>query len=875
MSDHNKSNPPSAKSRVEKRKQAQKNQTKPKKKGIWKKIFITLVALFMLAVVAGGITVFAIVQSSPELDSDKLILTQGSEIFDQNDQSVSMLNSSENRINIDYADIPDVLEDAFLSVEDVRFREHFGMDMRRFFGAVLANITDGFGAEGASTITQQLVKNLFLTDEKRLSRKIQEAYLAIQLEQKYSKDQILTMYLNQIYLGGGVYGVELASQRYFGKSIADLNLEDAALLAAIPRRPSFYDPIQNPENAESRRNVVLSLMEQHGKISSEEATAAKEVPIADQMNPTEFESYPYEAYYNFIMSELENIDGITLTDVYNSGLKVYTTLDVGAQEHLEEVLASDDYIAHFPDNELFQAGVSVLDTQTGAIKALGSGREDTGYQLGLNYATDIKRQPGSTIKPILDYGPAIEHLQWSTGKILNDKPTTYNDRDQTPVNNFDRRHLGNMTMREALGRSRNTTAIQALQEVGVDKAAEFARGLGIDTGNEDEPMHESYGLGGFTNGISSLDLAAAYAAFGNGGTYTKPYAIRKVVFPDGRELNLEPETHKAMEDYTAYMITDMLKSVVTASYGTGGSANVSGVPLAGKTGTTNFTPEQIEEHRYPDGAVPDSWFAGYSSRYSIAVWTGFEKRDDTTYLANADERRVPQHIFREMMSYLSADIDTPDFQMPDSVVRVGVERSTGLLPSPFTPSSEIIQELFVRGTEQTQVSEKFVDIEAPSGVRAVYQEDQDQIIVTWNYPQDLLDDVNFEVRLSINGGSNETVQQSNDMQYIYSNPEPGSTYEFSITAEYEGETSDPARASVEIPDAIEEEEPEPEEENVEEDTEDNNDEDQTEDGNGDDSGEDTGSDENEDDNGGEEENNNEGTRPEDEEQEEDIETEEE
>ncbi|KMK76401.1 penicillin-binding protein 1A [Alkalihalobacillus pseudalcaliphilus] len=809
MSDQNHTNPPNSKSRVEKRKQQNNNEKKSKsKKGLWKKIFLTLVALFMLAVVVGGITVFTIVQQSPDLDPDRLVLTQGSEIFDQNDAQVSMLNSSEARINVNYSDVPQVLEDAFLSVEDVRFREHWGMDMRRFFGAVWANITEGFGAEGASTITQQLVKNLFLSEEKRISRKIQEAYLAIQLEQQYSKDQILTMYLNQIYLGSGVYGVEMASQRYFGKSIADLNVEDAALLAAIPRRPSYYDPLHNPENAESRRNVVLSLMEQHGKLSSEEATAAKEVPIEDQLNPTVQESYPHESFYNYVMKEIEQIDGITINDVYNSGLKIYTTLDVDAQEHLEEVLASDEYITNFPDNEDFQAGVTVLDTQTGAIKALGSGREATGHQRGLNYATDVQRQPGSTIKPILDYGPAIEHLQWSTARIMNDKPTTYEFED-IPVNNFDRRHLGEMSMREALARSRNTTAIQALQEVGVEKAAEFANNIGVDTENGDDPMHESFGLGGFTNGVTTLELAGAYAAFGNGGTYTKPYAIRKIVFPDGRELHLEPESHKGMEDYTAYMITDMLKSAVSSSYGTGSTANVSGVPVAGKTGTTNF-PENIRDD-YPRDAVPDSWFAGYSTRYTITAWIGFAERGENNYIGNTEERRIPQHIFREMMTYLSANIETPDFTMPDSVVRVPVERSTGLRPSPFTPSSEIREELFVKGTETNQVSDRYVDIDAPTGLSASYQEDQDQIIVTWNYPENLRDDVSFEVSVSVDGGSSETVQDSSDMQFILNAPERGSTYSFSVVAEYDGETSDPATTSVAVPEATEEEE-EPDEE---------------------------------------------------------------
>ncbi len=418
--------------------QTTKQSKKKPKRGIWKKIFLLLVSLGVIAVIAGGITVFAMIQGAPPLDHEKLTLSQAVQIYDEGDEFVSQLDSEERRVNVSIQDVPQVVEDAFISVEDIRFREHFGIDIRRLFGAVAANITDGFGAEGASTITQQLVKNLFLNDQKQITRKVQEQYLAIKLEQQYSKDQILEMYLNQIYLGSGVYGIELASQTYFSKSVDELTIADAALLAGIPRRPSFYDPTKNPEAAESRRNLVISLMEQHGKITSAEAEEAKAVPLADQLNPSERESYPYEAFYNQVLSELEQMEGITVNDIYNAGLKVYTTLDIDAQEHVENVLQTDEFISNYPDNEDFQAAVTLLDTKTGQIKAIGSGREDTGQQRGFNIATDDKRQPGSAIKPILDYGPAIEYLQWSTGHILVDDQ--YNYSNGTPIRNFDRRY---------------------------------------------------------------------------------------------------------------------------------------------------------------------------------------------------------------------------------------------------------------------------------------------------------------------------------------------------------------------------------------------------------------------------------------------------
>lgn len=758
------------------RRQARQNR-KRTRKGLWKRLFFILCALFIITGIAGAISVFAIISQAPEIDQEKIVLSQGAQIFDENDEFVSQLESVENRINVKIQDVPQIVQDAFISVEDVRFREHFGIDIRRMFGALRANIVEGFGAEGASTITQQLVKNLFLNDEKKLTRKIQEQYLAIKLEQQYSKDQILEMYLNQIYLGSGGYGIEHASQTYFSKSIDELTLADAALLAAIPRRPSYYDPTKNPEAAESRRNLVLDLMVENGKISKEEAEEAKAVPIENQIVLSKRDSYPYEAFYDQVLAELEEIEGITINDIYNSGIKVYTTLDVAAQEHVETVLQTDQYIKNYPENEDFQAAITLLDTKTGEIKAIGSGLEKTNVQRGFNYATDLKKQPGSTIKPILDYGPAIEYLQWPTAKIIVDEPHEYSVG--VPIRNVDRRYEGPITIRRALARSRNIPAVKALQEVGVDRAETFAKGLGIPIEYDDNAMPEAYALGGFRDGISPLQLAGAYAAFGNDGVYTKPHTIRKVVFPDGREIVVTPESKRAMSDYTAYMITDMLKSAVTE--GTGTIANIPGLPLAGKTGTTNFDEETRKAFNIPAGEVPDVWFAGYTTNYTAAVWTGFEKNGPDNYLKRGEERRLAQRIFKAVMEEVSKGKETADFKMPDSVVRVGVERSTGLLPSSYTPSSEIIYELFVKGTEPTRVSDRFAELEAPANVMGHFDEMTNQIIITWDYPSELVDDVTFEIKLKKDGENEQILEMMKEMQYVYSVLEEG-TYTFSITA---------------------------------------------------------------------------------------------
>ncbi|MBP3950635.1 transglycosylase domain-containing protein [Bacillus suaedae] len=787
------------------RRQARQQSSKPKKskKRLFKKIVLIMFVLGLIAVIAGGITIFSMIQDAPDLDEDKLMLTQGAQMYDQNDTFVSQLDTTEKRINVNIQDVPELVEDAFISVEDIRFRQHSGIDIKRLFGAVAANITDGFGAEGASTITQQLVKNLFLEQEKKIKRKIQEQYLAIQLEQQFSKDQILEMYLNQIYLGSGVYGIELASRTYFNKSVDQLKLEDAALLAGIPRRPSYYDPTINPEAAEERRNLVLSLMEQHGKITSEQAETAKAVPIEDQIVLTEKESYPYEAFYNEVLAELEQIDGITMNDIYNSGLKVYTTLDISAQEHVETVLQTDEYINNYPDNEDFQAAITLMDTKTGQIKAIGSGREDTNQQRGYNLATEASRQVGSTAKPLLDYGPAIEYLQWSTGKVLVDEPHTYTGGPA--INNFDGRFKGAMSMRRALAESRNVPAIKALQEVGVERSKSFGEALGLPI--EPEPMYESYGLGAIS--LTTKEVAGAYAAFGNNGTYTKPYTVRKVEFPDGRIIDLEPESERAMNDYTAYMVSDMLKTAVTN--GTGGVANIQGLPMAGKTGTTNFESEVRSEYNIPANAVPDIWFAGYTTNYTAAVWTGFMENSSENYFPSQhNSRQIAQQIFKAVVQEVSSSIETPDFEMPNSVVRIGVERSTGLLPSDFTPESEITYELFVRGNEPTRVSEEFIDIEAPTNVMANYDESTDQILMSWDYPEEARDQITFEIQVQIDGGEPQILDRKKDMQYIYNSPEKGATYVFTVTAlsdEHSNLKSDAISVELKLEDEPIEEEP--------------------------------------------------------------------
>lgn len=770
-----------------------RKEKQPKKRGLFKRLMLIGLSLFLVAAVVVIISVITIIAKAPEIDPAKLDFPQAAEIFDNDGESISQLTAAENRIRVQLDEVPDVVKDAFIATEDVRFYDHMGVDVRRMGGALLANITGGFGSEGASTITQQLVKLAIIENpEKTISRKVQEQYLAVKLEQQYTKDQILEMYMNIIFLGNSAYGVGKGAATYFDKDISELTTEDAAILAAIPRRPSYYDPFKHPENVEKRRNLVISLMEQHGKITKEEAERAKSVAIEDQIKHGKKDDNPYQAFIDVVLSEVENMEGMTTEDLYTGGLKIYTTLDRKAQDHVEAVLQTEQFIKGYPNNEDFQAGVTVVDTKTGAIKAIGSGRHKTEVQRGFNYATDIRKQPGSTIKPIVDYAPAIEYKQWGTGQIIVDEPHSYTNGPA--IRNYSRNYDGPVTMRKALTKSLNIPAIKALQAVGTEQAQKFAEGIGIPF--EDEPMTEAYGLGGFKTGISTVDLAGAYAAFGNEGIYHEPYTVRKIEFPNGHVIDTVSEPVVAMKDYTAYMVADMMKSVVRE--GTGTRANISGLPLAGKTGTTNFADETKKKYKIPSDGVPDSWFGGFTTNYSIAVWTGYDRFGEKNYL-NSNDRRLAMQIFKSVMTELSKGKDTSDFKQPNSVVKVGIEKTTGKLPGPFTPESEIVYELFVRGHEPTEVSNAYTEIPAPNNVSASYNEEADQIQLSWAYPD--VDSISFKVLQSVDGSHFEPVYSGKELTFTITQPKEGSTYDFQVIAFLDDSPtieSDPATVQVQV-----------------------------------------------------------------------------
>ncbi|WP_028783001.1 penicillin-binding protein 1A [Thalassobacillus devorans] len=749
------------------------------KKINFKKVLMALLILGIFLMIGVGSLFAYYVSGAPELDKSQLSDPVPSRVYDMNGELFAELGN-ENRTKISYGDLPDVLIDSVIATEDARFFEHSGIDFRRIVAAVWSNITNGFGSQGASTITQQVVKRSFLSPDKTLERKVQEQWLAIKLEQKYSKKEIFEMYMNKIYYDAGAYGVAEAAETYYGiTDLSKLTLPQAALLAGIPQRPAAYNPIDHPENAKERRDIVLDLMVQHGKISEEEAKKAKQVKIEDMLNPKKDTANKYQAFLDQVQREVKaKLDG---ADIYKDGLKIYTTVDPKVQEKMEELLGENSPLP-FPDEEL-QTASTVVDTQTGEIRAIGGSRAKEGSSSGYNFAIQGGRQAGSTFKPIMAYGPAIENFKWSTYHQYNDDgPVEFKNGDV--IENYKEKYYGWVSMREALYRSLNNPAVKTFQEVGPDKVIPFAEGLGIEI--DKNKFYPSDAIGGGNTTATPKELAGAYAAFGNEGVYNEPYAVTKVELPNGEEFDLKPEPKAAMSKYTAYMITDMLKSVMTNPSGTGREANIPGLPVAGKTGTTNFG----------DDVTPDAWFNGYTTNYTISTWTGYGDTNDRHIPETAQD--IPKQLFESLMTTISEGKETQDFVKPDTVKSVEVEKGShpAKLPSKYTPASQIVTELFVVDNLPTETSQQYDKLDPVSGLSAEYNADKHVIDLSWDHPDD---DVQFEVYVSVDGSDNRQITTMKEKSLEVTQINRGSTYEFSIVAVNDDSKSDPQSASVTVP----------------------------------------------------------------------------
>lgn len=634
-----------------------------------KYLSISFLSLVIAAIVLGGGVFFYYVSKAPSLSESKLVATTSSKIYDNKNQLIADLGS-ERRVNAQANDIPTDLVKAIVSIEDHRFFDHRGIDTIRILGAFLRNLQSN-SLQGGSTLTQQLIKLTYFstsTSDQTISRKAQEAWLAIQLEQKATKQEILTYYINKVYMSNGNYGMQTAAQNYYGKDLNNLSLPQLALLAGMPQAPNQYDPYSHPEEAQGRRNLVLSEMKNQGYISAEQYEKAVNTPITDGLQSLKSASN-YPAYMdNYLKEVINQVEEETGYNLLTTGMDVYTNVDQEAQKHLWNIYNTDEYVA-YPDDEL-QVASTIVDVTNGKVIAqLGARHQSSNVSFGINQAVETNRDWGSSMKPITDYAPALEYGVYdSTATIVHDEPYNYPGTD-IPVYNWDRGYFGNITLQYALQQSRNVPAVETLNKVGLNRAKTFLNGLGIDYPS----LHYSNAISSNTTesdqkyGASSEKMAAAYAAFANGGTYYKPMYIHKVVFSDGSEKEFSNVGTRAMKETTAYMMTDMMKTVLT--YGTGRGAYLPWLPQAGKTGTSNYTDEEIEKYIKNTGYVaPDEMFVGYTRKYSMAVWTGYSNRLTPII---GDGFLVAAKVYRSMMTYLSEGSNPEDWNMPDGIYRNG------------------------------------------------------------------------------------------------------------------------------------------------------------------------------------------------------------
>jgi len=559
------------------------------------------------------------------------VFDQNSLLFDDSGNLICEIHGEVNRTPVPLNQVPAHVQKAFVAIEDERFYRHSGVDLKAILRAMYSYYKSGRFTEGASTITQQVVKLHFLSPEQSLRRKIREAFLALEFERRYSKDEILEFYLNRVYFGEGAYGIQSAAKVYFNKDSSELSLAEGALLAALVQAPSIYDPYLNPERALQRRNVVLKKMIEQNLIPEYQGLEAQQTPVElkGEAKPETYHSY----YIDYVMDEAIALVGAD--KLFKGGLKIYTTFEPEIQKKAEEIFARSDL---FPSDKV-EAALAMVENGTGAIKALVGGRH-YGTRRGFNRATQMFRQPGSAFKPIAVYAPAFE-LGYGPESIILDTPFKVGDYEpRNPGGDY----YGPVTIRSALQWSRNVAAVRLLSQIGVDRGYEMAGKMGFELVEEDRCL--PLALGGLTRGVSPLQMAGAYAAFTNQGIFIKPYAVKYIEDSRGQTIYRCPGGTQVMKASTADTMKDVLRTVVDS--GTGYRARIPGIEVAGKTGTTEL----------PDTAMfrgltgnKDAWFVGFIDHYTAAVWMGYDEKDmDRMHYLTFYGGNYPAEIFRLVMA---------------------------------------------------------------------------------------------------------------------------------------------------------------------------------------------------------------------------------
>lgn len=630
-------------------------QRKRKRKVSGRTWFYGLFFTAAVAIVCGIIGYLLIILNGERIlaeNGSKLNFGEASILYDANGQEIATVKlGTDNRELAEYSEIPEQLLNAIVATEDQRFYEHSGIDFFAIGRAVVKDVIARSAVEGGSTITQQLAKNVFLTADKTFFRKATEASIAVALEHKMSKPEILTMYLNRIHFGKGISGVKAAAKFYFDTELKDLELWQIATLAAMPKAPNRYNPINDPESSMNRRAVVLNLMHEQGYISAEEAAEAKAVVYEQPASLEEDQSTDYQEFIDYAVEEAMEITKLTEEEIRVGGFKIYTTMDQQAQQSMDNQFANDDNFEKSKDDQIVQGAMIIMDHRDGTIKAMAGGR-DYIYKGITHNRVLVKRQPGSAFKPIIAYGPALE-----TGGMT---PSTILTNDQKCFGSYcptDRWGPAPVSMTQAIKDSRNLAAVWTLNQVGLKQAFDFAGKLGFELADEDKNLTAA--LGGLTYGTTPMEMATAYSVFANGGRSVDPHSVVKI---EGRNYSYTyeaPASKQLMSERTAAYLTDMMQTVVQKG-GTGVRAAINR-PVAGKTGTT-----QHGIKGFSGDGIKDAWFVGYTPEWTAAVWMGYDKTDLDHYLKTGGSQSAA--LFGKVMRDAMKNVPITGFNRPQEVV---------------------------------------------------------------------------------------------------------------------------------------------------------------------------------------------------------------
>ncbi|MEX1378144.1 MAG: PBP1A family penicillin-binding protein [Eubacteriales bacterium] len=689
-----------------------------KKPSLLKRILTIIAIAFILGIIACCVAFAMLVDTTSWEKFDPNSLTNVNQtlyVYDKDGVEVAGVYNKENRTYVSLDQVPEHVVNAFIAIEDARFYQHKGIDIKRFFGSVWANLKSMSFSQGFSTISQQLIKNTHLSSEKTINRKVQEMYLAVKLEQEYSKDEILEMYLNYIYFGNGAYGIEAAAQSYFGKPASQLTIAEGAMLAGIIKAPGDYAPHINLEKSKTRRDLVISQMYKYGLITeAEENTALQETPNLVVSRP---ENSEYGQFVDYVLDQASQMLGMSYEEMTASGYKIYTTMDSGLQMSTQISFQNAEL---FPDaasdGVIPEASAVVVDAKTGAVKVLIGGREYTAK--GFNRAVSARRQPGSTIKPILVYGPAIDRFGYTGATPIEDKPININGYEP---NNYDDEFSGWVSLREAVSRSINIPAVEVFNDIGVENGKYYAMASGIPFDESDN--HLSLALGGFKYGVTPLEIAASYQPYANNGVYSKPYVIEMITDSYGEVLYEHvPEQIQVVSSDTAFMMADILKT--TVEDGTAHRVKIGGVEIGGKTGTVSYKSGK---------GVNDAWVVAFTTEDIVAVWNGFDMPSDVHYMSSsATGGRYPAMMAHEIMTDLYASHVPVGFVVDEGVMKAQIDKVMYeqyhmiTIPTNYTPKEMIFTEYFKKSSQPATPSPVWMEPLKVEEIGAVLDED--------NYP---------------------------------------------------------------------------------------------------------------------------------------------